>query len=1011
MTDHVAPQEDQLNLPAAWNARLLPWRGKRAGKPVELADPKLVERRRRKIEERAEKLRTALALPRNKPFVEAAEAFLDGRADPRGAAAVAALLTDGNARMRESRLRPEFDLWVIEHGLPFAAAAAVERLAIVEDDRSYLSGAIEDRVITECPAENLYHADREIGYGGIAAVRSLLASASDTEYAEVVAAVTPHRDTAAKRVAAMLLFPGEHEWVLEGCTVYGNNRTYRAHDAILWHSISRPEHAAAARLTNLDDHLLDLDIAAPLLAGLGAAALPILIETAHTAYYYAEAKKLLYRSIAMVPSDDAMAFLLEKLDRPHVFELATEAAGRFPVRALRIAASLAPTLPDKQRRQVTAIANAIDPAHHEHLNEAERAVLADLLADTGRFPAAALEELPPLLVAPPWTLKRPKVKRVVIDGLEPPAGSRLRWAEGEQEAWSKARNYYDLDEGYWSDEKTIEADDWRLLSFLGFAEIERAEPLLEHWTGEARYGGHSELQRVLARFGERVIDRVLKLPATDHTHLELPGPILNTAAARIAAERLTRLKSARPSARKWFERHGLDTVAHLVPDALGADKKRRGYAESALAHLAVRHGAEAVSAEAEPYGPEAVEAITALLGVDPLEPIVKIPKPGPWAVPVILPQVLLKGGERALPAEAVPHLITVLALGTPDNDYPGVEVVAETCDRASLTRFSQALFDQWLSVGGPSKDAWALTQLANFADDATVWRLAPLIREWPGQSQHKRAVTGLEVLGAIGTEEAMRAIQIIAEKVKFKALKEEAGRQISHIAEGLGLSREQLADRLVPDFGLGEEAALVLDYGPRTFIVGLRRAAQAVRHRRGGKLRKALPKPGAKDDPEIAAGGLPALRRLEEGAADGRRRPGPPPRGRHGRRPGLVGGRVPAVLRRAPAHRAPRPPPGVAGRDGGHRFGFRIAEDGTFGDVEDEAVELARDGAHPRRAPACTWGPSRPRPGPRSSPTTRSCSRSTSWTGPSWPSLGTSSPPAGSSASKGPRSMSAASSA
>ena len=307
---------------------------------------------------------------------------------------------------------------------------------------------------------------------------------------------------------------------------------------------------------------------------------------------------------------------------------------------------------------------------------------------------------------------------------------------------------------------------------------------------------------------------------------------------------------------------------------------------------------------------------------------------------MILPQVLLKGGERALPAEAVPHLITVLALGTPDNDYPGVAIVAKTCDRASLTRFSQALFDQWLSVGGPSKDAWALTQLANFADDATVWRLAPLIREWPGQSQHKRAVTGLEVLGAIGTEEAMRAVQLIADKVKFKALKEEAGRQISHIAEGLGLSREQLADRLVPDFGLGEEAALVLDYGPRTFTVVFDEQLKPCVTDEAGKLRKALPKPGAKDDPEIAEDAyqrFAALKKeLRTVAADQVRRV----------EDAMASTRDWSVdeFRRFFAEHAltkhlARRLVWLAETDG-DRFGFRIAEDGTFGDVEDETVEL-----------------------------------------------------------------------
>ncbi|KPC74321.1 hypothetical protein ADL26_11425, partial [Thermoactinomyces vulgaris] len=126
---------------------------------------------------------------------------------------------------------------------------------------------------------------------------------------------------------------------------------------------------------------------------------------------------------------------------------------------------------------------------------------------------------------------------------------------------------------------------------------------------------------------------------------------------------------------------------------------------------------------------------------------------------------------------------------------------------------------------------------------------------------HKRAVTGLAVLGAIGTETALRAIQGIADRVKFKGLKEEARRQIDAIAAELGLTRDQLADRLVPDFGLGEAGALVLDYGPRAFTVGFDEQLKPYVTDEDGKPRKTLPKPGAKDDPELAG---PAYRRFTE---------------------------------------------------------------------------------------------------------------------------------------------------
>jgi hypothetical protein len=299
----------------------------------------------------------------------------------------------------------------------------------------------------------------------------------------------------------------------------------------------------------------------------------------------------------------------------------------------------------------------------------------------------------------------------------------------------------------------------------------------------------------------------------------------------------------------------------------------------------------------------------------------------------------------------VRHLITVLALATPEYPYPGLDVVADACDRASLARFSRALFQLWLSVGAPSKDSWALTQLAHFAEDETVWMLAPLIREWPGESQHKRAVTGLAVLGAIGSEEALRAIQVIADRVKFKALKEEAGRQITRIAADLGFSREQLADRLVPDFGLGEDAALVLDYGPRKFTVAFDEALKPFVTDEAGKPRKALPKPGAKDDPQLAGDAyqrFSALKKeLRAVAADQIAR----------LETAMATSRVWTLeefrrffVEHALTRHLARRLVWLA-ESGGSRFGFRIAEDGTFSDVEEDTVDLAADAvvrvAHP----------------------------------------------------------------
>ena len=62
--------------------------------------------------------------------------------------------------------------------------------------------------------------------------------------------------------------------------------------------------------------------------------------------------------------------------------------------------------------------------------------------------------------------------------------------------------------------------------------------------------------------------------------------------------------------------------------------------------------------------------------------------------------------------------------------------------------FAWALFQRWQAAGYPAKESWALDALALLGDDETVRRLTPMIRAWPGEGGHARAVAGLDVLAA-----------------------------------------------------------------------------------------------------------------------------------------------------------------------------------------------------------------------------------------------------------------------
>jgi hypothetical protein len=944
MARTVAPQEDQVKLPTAWVKWVLPRRGTPYKKPVKLAAPETIAAVARERADRAEDLRTALDDPRNEPYAAAGKAYLDGEADPRGAAVIAALLLNPTDRYTKSWMRPEFDAWVIEHGLPFAIVAAVEFLSLQEQTDTYLvRPSIAERVLVKIRAGRLKMISHELDHDGIIAARSLLARASDDEYAATVAAVADHRKTSAARIAAMLLLPDEHGWVSEGCADFMNARKRTYDDDIVWLSMSSLEQIAAVGIAEVDEPSLGIDAIASLVAHLGADAFPLLTGPVAKGIMNLRHDYTL-EAISLLPSDEAMAHLLGRLKSSSAAAFAVKAAENFPLRTLRVAARLAPTMTARERSRLVAIAALPDTALRVHLDATEQAALDDLFATTGFRPEAAPEDLPPLLVTPPWARRRPKA--VTVKGLKAPAESHLVWAEGEQEAWNAIADP-DRHNEFWLENfgtmPDLDAYDWRLTPFLAHGALELAEPRLEQWDGSLQNFRPADLQRILARFGERVIDRVLSQSRADRDCLELPGPILSLEAARITAERLVRVKAARPHALRWLDRHGLAAVPYLVPDALFVDKDRRQYAEAALNHLAVRHGKEAVTAAAEQLGTEAAQAIGAQLLDDPYAPSVKVAKPGKWAIPSALPQVLVKGGERALPKDSVMHLITVLALATPDYPYPGLEIAAEACDPESLTRFSLALFDRWCRSGMPAKDGWALTQLVHFADDATVAELAARVREWPDQNMHKRAVTGLQVLAEIGTEDAMRALQQIAERTKFHAVKAEAGRQITALAERLDLTREQLADRLVPDLGLGEQDALVFDYGPRQFTVVLDEQLTPSVTDQNGKAFKALPKPGAKDDAEKATAAFQRFTALKKelrtvATEQVRRLEAAMVAARTWTKAEFERYFVNHPLNRHLARRLV-----WSSEVDGADTGFRIAEDLTYSDVRDEAVALPGD--------------------------------------------------------------------
>ena len=202
----------------------------------------------------------------------------------------------------------------------------------------------------------------------------------------------------------------------------------------------------------------------------------------------------------------------------------------------------------------------------------------------------------------------------------------------------------------------------------------------------------------------------------------------------------------------------------------------------------------------------------------------------------------LKGQEAY---EKLPNL----SLG---RNVAAAKKLAEPLDAKELAEFAGAVFSLWLEQGAASKHKWILTFSSVFGGQAMVENLKRQINQWPQESRGAIACDAVNALAISPEPEALLIVDSISRKFKFKQVKTAAGKALNFAAQALGLSTEELADRIVPDLGLDQRGTRTFNYGPRSFTVTLTPALELEIQNQDGKKIKSLPAPGKQDDPELA---------------------------------------------------------------------------------------------------------------------------------------------------------------
>ncbi|MEV6346760.1 DUF4132 domain-containing protein [Actinoplanes sp. NPDC051851] len=181
-----------------------------------------------------------------------------------------------------------------------------------------------------------------------------------------------------------------------------------------------------------------------------------------------------------------------------------------------------------------------------------------------------------------------------------------------------------------------------------------------------------------------------------------------------------------------------------------------------------------------------------------------------WLVIASLPEVPLLDGSGHLSRKAVRRLCEMLAASTIGNGHTGIAKVRLLGHPASLAALAWAILDQWRAAEYPAPSKLAMVALAQLGDDTSVTGLTALFPGWAGSSMRVR--TGMDVLAAIGSDVALTHLHRLAGKARTEGFRRLAQQRLDGIAQERGLSPEQLADRIVPDFGLDVDARISLGH-------------------------------------------------------------------------------------------------------------------------------------------------------------------------------------------------------
>ena len=195
---------------------------------------------------------------------------------------------------------------------------------------------------------------------------------------------------------------------------------------------------------------------------------------------------------------------------------------------------------------------------------------------------------------------------------------------------------------------------------------------------------------------------------------------------------------------------------------------------------------------------------------------------------------------------------------------PDVRILSESLDQDELNAFMEELFRRFLAAGAESKKKWVLYAASIHGGSRIVSLLKRQIDEWAANSRGAIAAEAVKALALNNSPTALILVDGMSRKYKVRQVRWAAQEAMAFAADQLGLTVEELADRIVPDLGFDEKLERRFDYGTRSFTVKISPNLDIEVKDQTGKKIKTLPAVGKNDDEAKATAALEAFKEFKK---------------------------------------------------------------------------------------------------------------------------------------------------